>query len=905
MRLVTETAEKELRMGVKRCKNGTFKENITVGTFLFLVAFLPRAFGLNVFITIDEYLWIERSGRFLGALLRANWAATFHVGHPGVTTRWTGVLGILVTYLSRLQMASGQLLIDGQPLRGFDLLTELTTHLPEVLAAVRYPTAILTSMGVMGLYFLIRPLFGQRAALLSAVIIAWEPFYLALSRVIHHDALSTTFMALSLLSFMVYLRGHRPFFYLALSGLTAGLAFLSKSPSLFLVPFTGLLSLGAYWCRAGFHTCQGKGPVLPVPSPALSPAEGAVEGSTAEGSLWPLDWRRATELGRNWVLWGFIATLVCVLLWPAMWVHPLGTIQGVIHKATHYAVAPHENFFLGQGVGDPGPLFYPIALFFHLTPLTFVGLGSLLLLGLSSKAYRNWWRFSSTQDRGKKDGTKDRWRVMQISSLWAFILLYVLFMTTGAKKLDRYLLPIFPVMDILAALGLLELGEVIWKWGRERFGVAASILRGRRSSVLGLGLVLLLQGGFALPHYPYYLTYYNPLLGGGWLAPRIVWVGWGEGLEQAARYLNTKGSGVRVTSWYREKCFNPFFLGQSFPWSKASVFWNELDYVVFYINQVQRQFPDTQFVQCFRSMEPEHTVRIKGIDYAWIYKVPKPLPDCFMPAQYVKQTQFGDQILLLGYDIVANQEPFDGKLRINLYWQALREMGEDYTIYLKLINDAYRIWGQQDSRPYWDGLPTNSWKKGQVVGDKREIDILPGTPSGMYRVEIILYDLHSGQTLEPKGGEKPLLGPVEIPRWESLSVEALDIEHPIRANLGKVSLLGYNIESGFRPGDNIHLTLFWQCLGQMEQSYTVFTHLIDAGDNIVAQKDNPPVDGFYPTTKWEVGEIARDQYDLLISPDAPVGGYKIEVGMYLAETGERLAVNGDDAVQLNEVTIAW
>ncbi len=193
-------------------------------------------------------------------------------------------------------------------------------------------------------------------------------------------------------------------------------------------------------------------------------------------------------------------------------------------------------------------------------------------------------------------------------------------------------------------------------------------------------------------------------------------------------------------------------------------------------------------------------------------------------------------------------------------------MGEDYTIYLKLINNAYKVWGQQDSRPYWDGLPTNSWKKGQVVGDKREIAILPGTPPGLYRVEIILSDLHSGQTLEPTDGEKSLLGPVEIPRWESLSVEALGIEHPIRADLGdKVYLLGYNIESGFRPGDNIHLTLFWQCLEEMEQNYTVFTHLIDREGHVWGQKDNPPVDGFYPTTKWQAGEIVRDQYDLLIS----------------------------------------
>ncbi len=57
-----------------------------------------------------------------------------------------------------------------------------------------------------------------------------------------------------------------------------------------------------------------------------------------------------------------------------------------------------------------------------------------------------------------------------------------------------------------------------------------------------------------------------------------------------------------------------------------------------------------------------------------------------------------------------------------------------------------------------------------------------------------------------------------------------------------------------------------------------------------AQKDNQPVDGFYATTRWEQGEIIRDQYDLLISPDAPPGEYQIEVGMYLAETEERLPV---------------
>jgi hypothetical protein len=135
--------------------------------------------------------------------------------------------------------------------------------------------------------------------------------------------------------------------------------------------------------------------------------------------------------------------------------------------------------------------------------------------------------------------------------------------------------------------------------------------------------------------------------------------------------------------------------------------------------------------------------------------------------------------------------------------------------------------------------------------------------------------------------------PVALPsRW---SPSTLDIEQHVEIKLGdKVKLLGYNIEGSLRPGDHLRLTLFWQALSKMDRDYTVFTHLVDGKDRIWGQKDNPPVDGFYPTTQWEKGEIVRDQYNLVISPDAPPGEYQIEVGMYLAETGERLDVRREE-----------
>jgi hypothetical protein len=222
-------------------------------------------------------------------------------------------------------------------------------------------------------------------------------------------------------------------------------------------------------------------------------------------------------------------------------------------------------------------------------------------------------------------------------------------------------------------------------------------------------------------------------------------------------------------------------------------------------------------------------------------------------------------------------------------------MKEQYGVFLKLLSGARHIWGEQAAELLFDGLPTNRWSRGAVLRDEWEIEVLPGTLPGPYLIEVILYDSASGEWVSPQGGGDLLLGPVEVPRREVPTIEDLDIEHPLRTVLGdKIQLLGYNLESGFHPGDGIHLTLFWQALGEMEKDYSVFTHLVDGQGRIWGQKDNPPVDGFYPTTVWEAGEIVRDQYDLDISPDTPPGPYQIEVGMYLAKTGERLPVLAED-----------
>jgi hypothetical protein len=903
---------------------------LIVALSLFLLALGPRAFGLDVFITADERRWIERSVQFFSALSIGDFADTFQSGHPGVTTKWTGTVGLLVKYLSQARQPS----FAG--LRAFlDAVPVHPSVSVEYLPVMRFPTVLLASACVVAVYFMVRRVFGDRVALLSGVLLALDPFYLAHSRVLHHDALATTFMTLAVLGFLICAWHGRWRTFLVLSGLAAGLSFLSKGPALFLAPFVGLL------CGIGYLAQVEARPARPERSRREPRRRDWLK--IERGAL--VRWASA------WLGWAAVALLIFFLLWPVTWVEPVSAIRGLFDKAIGYAGEAHTkgNFFLGRAVDNPGPLFYPVTFLFRMTPLTLLGLVAAFFFWIKEQTVQDTALEGSHLQRlidlllGKGEERETRSRQLSLLSLWAYLFAFVLFMTLGDKKFDRYILPVYPIVEILAALGLCQLLETLGRLGNSF--QATSVFAHRESScgqgysqpspgwlwALGLAVCVFLQAGFTLPHYPYYLTYYNPLVGGSWLAPKAYYVGWGEGLDQMARYLNQEPGAARlkVSSWYQRELL-PFFLGSANGLDAEGdanlMPWHTADYVVFYLNQVQRENPSQALVSYIRSLEPEHVVRLKGIDYAWLYRTPEYIPDEVVPAQHVQRAWFGDDLALLGYDVDGSQVPFDspstglrtelgtpppdGKVRVNLYWQGLREMEADYRIFLDLVNGVYHVWGKQDGRPYWDSYPTNRWPKGLVLRDVREIEVWPGTPPGYYQVAISVYDPASGRWLPPEGGGDLIIGPVELPRREPPSVEALDIEHPLSIHLDdRVRLLGYNITGAFQPGSEVHLTLFWQALKAMDEDYTVFIHLTDPQGHVWGQKDNPPVDGFYPTTAWEVGEIVRDQYEVPISPETPPGTYYVVTGMYLVESGQRLSVVDeggkvvDDRIMLIEVQI--
>jgi len=133
------------------------------------------------------------------------------------------------------------------------------------------------------------------------------------------------------------------------------------------------------------------------------------------------------------------------------------------------------------------------------------------------------------------------------------------------------------------------------------------------------------------------------------------------------------------------------------------------------------------------------------------------------------------------------------------------------------------------------------------------------------------------------GPQLPLVYPVIDPT----------IGNPIHANFSnEIWLQGYDIAypKPLRPGDIIHLTLYWQAQQPITQSYKVFNQSYFGDGQMIAQQDGYPGCENNETWRWDPGEIITDEYDIPVNADAPDGLYPLYSGLYLEENFERLPI---------------
>ena len=554
------------------------------GVCLFVAASMSRLFSLGDHWTSDEAGWLYHSTVFMVAVEMGAFPETLVTFHPGVITMW---LAALRTFFTEPHVS-----VQG-------------------LALARWFIGIALLIGIGVAAMLLYRLFGRWVALIGAAFLSFSPLFLAQSRRVHTDALASTFVLLTVLSLLLYCGTLQKRRYLVGSGIAFGLACLAKSNSLILLLWVPIC-FALFWNREETWRqffLRGLGATLCFLSCTL----------LTVFALWPLFWNptflifgvcllavtllayRELQKGAHGRLTLYLASVVVVGVVSGYMVR---TVWRVFDGVAWAITTPHnlQHFFLGQVLYDPGWLFYPLVLCINTTPLTLpLVFGGCLFL----------WR------KRHEEGYARQFRIAL--ALVAVVLLFTLCLSLTSKKFSRYLLPAFPILEILAAIGFFE----CLKWGYSyidsRLGTEATLQK-LTFSIVTILCLLLIQILPVIRLHPYYGTYYNLCFKLTDIR-KIITVGAGAGYDLAAKYLNRKPNAqeLRVQTFPQSaQFFIPYFVGQPL-WSDA----DEAivpDYEVVHLRESQAGWvPQTGML----NGELEHVITLNGIDYVWIYRIPQ------------------------------------------------------------------------------------------------------------------------------------------------------------------------------------------------------------------------------------------------------------------------------------------
>lgn len=125
------------------------------------------------------------------------------------------------------------------------------------------------------------------------------------------------------------------------------------------------------------------------------------------------------------------------------------------------------------------------------------------------------------------------------------------------------------------------------------------------------------------------------------------------------------------------------------------------------------------------------------------------------------------------------------------------------------------------------------------------------------------------------------------------------IETPLGA---EITLANAGVEpSTLADGETLHAYLTWRSEQEIARDYKLFVHIADpATGQPVVQWDGFPGLNTARTRDWAAGETFDDHALITIPAATPSGRYHVLVGLYDAESGERL---GDQAILIGTIEI--
>jgi len=227
----------------------------------------------------------------------------------------------------------------------------------------------------------------------------------------------------------------------------------------------------------------------------------------------------------------------------------------------------------------------------------------------------------------------------------------------------------------------------------------------------------------------------------------------------------------------------------------------------------------------------------------------------------------------------------------SLTWRADAPLSTAFGVSLRLVGSDGATWAQPtDERPFGPLFLPPQWPVGLAQRQPFRVPIPAGTPPGLYTLALLVYDPISGRPLPPQDAlarSPAMSGGLDL--MEVIVTRGETPLLPARAHFGPMALIEATTPAiALSPGDAVPVELLWQALRPPGETLVVVVQLLGAGDLLVANLEEQPVQGRYPTTAWTTNELVRDRHTLQLPEELPAGEYRLIVGVYRAADLVRL-----------------
>ncbi len=256
---------------------------------------------------------------------------------------------------------------------------------------------------------------------------------------------------------------------------------------------------------------------------------------------------------------------------------------------------------------------------------------------------------------------------------------------------------------------------------------------------------------------------------------------------------------------------------------------------------------------------------------------------------------------------------FEGKIELvgsqqtanilTLLWQAQQSNLPRYQIQINIINPQGNLL-QTIYRDTIGYTVTPNWQAGELIRDEFPLSLDLQTAASGYELSLSVLNVETGVLLslvDGNGDTAVSLSRIKTPPPDATVPETIGTQFGTSIKLRHVE-----IPSQLAANTPLTVTLVWESLAPVSDDYTVFIHLLNRDGSLAEGQDGQPLNGRYPTSYWEAGEIVVDSRQW--QPNLPPGNYQVQIGLYLLETGERVPVSGPysnlgDRVILQEVEL--